>query len=455
MGSPSLSVLVDILVLLPLLGALLVRLSGHNAIWGRKASLGVFWSEFILSLTAWKILVGKGLPGSSWMMLSVLVLAALCIPIGVISRGDACQGDRKSLPVLSLLLLFFSAGFLLSPSPIWSIVFWSGGLFTVSMLVNAFPCDREERRETWRLPILMSLILFPVSQALSGHLPGFPLGGLSSVTRGAFGFASLAFLMFCPFFPFQRWLSFVPVSGKIVPWIASRFALLFLSAFGILRWAFPLELPSFSEGWPVLLGLSLLAQIQGAVQALKEPVLRKRLSVVVFSQTTLLVPALFLAGRDHPWVVIVLVFSFMLPALLLAIVTEHLEDETRRQRFRDWSGLYRVMPKADRLFLIASLGFSAVPGFGAFSEAVLIGKEFTSPSLWIWSLLPLPGIVLVQSILWQSWESIFLGPFQERALIPRDISLPTAMKLAIFLLPVLFLGIWPDVLGGFPWKGTP
>ncbi|MHB8423031.1 MAG: proton-conducting transporter transmembrane domain-containing protein [Leptospirales bacterium] len=449
------SILMDVLVLLPLAGVLLVRFSGQNAGWMRKVSTGVFWAESVLAVGEWSHLVGQGSFRSSGMAFSALILAALCVPIGLISRGESSPDRLKSLTVLSMLMLFFSAGFTVSPSPIWSIMFWTGGLFTVTALVGAFPCNGEECRETWRLPVLMSFILFPLSQALSGHLPGLPLFDRLPQSPAAFGFASLAFLVFCPFFPFQRWLSFVPVSGKIVPWIAIRLALLLLSVSGLFRWAFPLEFSSFSEGLPVLLGLSLMAQIQGALQALNEPVLRKRLSIVIFSQTSLLVPALFLAGRTHPLGVVILVFSFMLPALLLAMVSGHLEDETRRQRFRDWSGLYRFMPRADRLFLIASLGFSAVPGFGAFSGVVLIGKDPSLPSLWIWSLLSLPGIVLVQSILWQSWESIFLGPFSERALIPRDIPLPTAWKLAAFLLPVLFLGIWPGVLGSLFWKGSP
>ena len=454
----SLPVLMDGLLWLPLTGVLLVRFFSRNSGRVRKIFSGILWGEVALATVAGRSLIGSGSPMALRMLFPVLILLALCLPVGLIGRGESRQGREEGLPVLSLLMLFFSAGFLLSPSPAWSIAFWGGVLFTAGKVAETFPCGAEERREPLRPAILLSLFLFPLSQALSGRLPFLPsVGpGQAVLSGGAFGLSVLAFLVFCPFFPFQRWLSFVPVSGGLTGWIAVRFALFLLSIFGVLRWALPLENPSFSESLPVLLGLSFLAQLQGGLLALGEPVLRKRISALVFSQTSLSIPALFLAGRDRPWVVAVLSISLMMPGLLLAVVSDHLERETRRQRFRDWSGLHRFMPRADRLFLAASIAFSAVPGFGAFSGLVLVGTNPVLSSLWIWSLLPLAGIVLVQAVLWKSWESIFLGPSSSSCLSPRDLPFPLSWKLVAFLVPVLLMGAFPGILEElFRWKGGP
>ncbi len=458
MSREILPALMESLVLVPLVGALLMRLSGGDPGRLRKLSTGVFGLEFLLAMGAAWSLLEKGRSLGFGMLLSVVVLAVLCVPLGVIGRSASNLEADSGRVLLSFLLLFFSAGFLLSPSSVWSVLFWGGVLFTARRMERDLSGGTDPRRESFGPAMTVSLILFPVSQALSGHLPYFPSTdfGLGAVQEGAFGFAALAFLMFCPFFPFQRWLSFVPVSGELTPWISLRVILLLLSAFGLLQWALPLEGPSFSASLPILLGLSLTSQLQGGLLALGETVLRKRIAALLFSQSALVVPALFLAGREHPWVVVILGMSLTLPAILLAVATDHLERETRRQSLRDWSGLHRDMPRTDRLFLVSSLAFSAVPGFGAFSGLSLAvsGSPLSFP--WFWSLLPLAGVVLVQGVLWKTWESIFLGPPMAVQLVPEDFPMAAFWKFAVFLVPVLLLGAGPFILWPhFPWKGGP
>ncbi|MHB1285290.1 MAG: proton-conducting transporter transmembrane domain-containing protein [Leptospirales bacterium] len=458
MSREILPVLMDSLLLVPLLGALLMRLSVRDQGRVRKLSFGVFGLEFLLAMgTGWSLL-NHGRSMEFGMLLSVVVLGVLCVPLGVMGRNASNPKLEHGRVLLAFLMLFFSAGFLLSPSSVWSILFWGGVLFTARRMERAFSGEADPRRESLGPAMTVSLILFPASQVLSGNLPYFPSAdfGLGAVQAGAFGFAALAFLMFCPFFPFQRWLSFVPVSGELTPWISLRVILLFLAALGLLRWAIPLENPSFSASLPILLGLSLTAQLQGGLLALGEPVLRKRIAALLFSQSALIVPTLFLTGREHPWVVVVLGISLMLPAILLAVATDHLEIETRRQSLRDWSGLHRDMPRTDRLFLVASLAFSAVPGFGAFSGLAMVASGSPLSVPWFWSLLPLAGVVLVQGVLWKTWESIFLGPPMTVQLVPEDFPAAAFWKFAVFLVPVLLLGAGPFILWAhFPWKGGP
>jgi NADH-quinone oxidoreductase subunit M len=396
--------------------------------------------------------------------LPFLILAGISVVAGIAlrKRESPSSGGSPQSAERALLFLFFSAGFLLSPSPSWGIAFWEGILASYWLSVRSLTATSGESwtLEAFRTPLFLSGILFPLSQWLAGKIPLLPLpdvvSGLKNgaLPNGAFSLAVLSFLFFCPFFPFQRWMTLHPDRISPLDFLPARTALCLLSTAGILRWGLPLMSSDFTDSLPAFLFLVILAQLTGAVSAWREPSLKRRLSFLLFSQMTIPVQALFWGKTDVQTGIVILEISLFLTLCLMAFLAEHLERTTRRIRIGDMGGLHRELPRSERLFLAGALALAGIPGFGVFIGMIPVFTR-SFPFGFLPILSSFAGIFLVQAVLWQTFERVYLGPGFDRAVPPTDLATHETWMLVLFLLPVLFLGFFPgwidpSTLGGGP-----
>lgn len=432
MSEPFGKMMEEFLLAVPLGGAIGVRIFGRQEAISRqvrRVGLGV------MVLIVAFLLILQRIPSEDFQALPViglLILLTVWLPAALLVKIEKEQGQTSG--ILGFLLLFFAAGFVLSPFPSLALLFWWGVMGASYLLFRMFYGSRPTGNLPFALPALLSCLLFPLM-----FFPSFR------------SFASLSFLLFMPFFPFQRWMSFTPRTGSATVWTAVRLVLFILSVWGIRRWA-PLPFSEGDTAFDVFLGLSGLAQIQGALLALGEPVARKRIAAAIFSQMALLTPIVLLEFPRSPGRSMVLIFSLLFPALALGLLTDHLERETRRQNLSDMGGLFREMPRADRLFFFFVLMISAMPGSGLFSAVLAADAGKVDHVFWVWVGVVIAGVVLLQWALWQAWEQIFLGLPKKGALPVSDISSCTAGLMGFSLLPLVFLAVWPEILDKVLWS---
>jgi NADH-quinone oxidoreductase subunit M len=446
------TLLPTLLVLIPLAGALVPRGSRNRPSTGKLLLALVVLEGTLALLPVFGLPVFRG----SEDPFAFLALAALSVVTGISLRApvfEASGGPSRRAVEYGFLFLFFSAGFLLAPNAAWAVAFWEGVLASFWLTLGSRLTASGEDRilGTFRAPVILSGLLFPVSQWLGGHLPFLPspgtrpgLGyGLSS--SGAFSISVLSFLLFCPFFPFQRWMTLHPERTSPIDFLPMRSSLVLLATAGIFRWGVPMMDPDFVSSLPAFLFLVIAAQIAGAISAWRDPSLKGRISLLGFSQMTIPVQALFWEKTDTRAGIAAFEVSMLMTICLMAYLADHIERTTRRIRIGDLSGLHRELPRSERLFLAGTLALAGIPGFGVFVGAI----PALSPSL-AFGLFPalfsLFGIFLVQAVLWQTFERIFLGPAVVRSLPPTDLPSRQSWTLALLLLPVLFLGLFPGWL---------
>lgn len=446
------TLLATLLVLIPLAGALVSHGSRTRFLSG-KLLLALVVSEGSLALLP---IFGLPVLRGSEDPFALLALAALSVVTGISlrARGHQASGEPLRGAVENgFLFLFFSAGFLLSQNATWAVAFWEGVLVSFwLMLGSRLSASGEDRiLGAFRAPVLLSGLLFPVSQWLGGHLPFLPSPGtLPGLVRGpsssgGFTLSVLSFLLFCPFFPIQRWMTLHPDRISPLDFLPVRSSLVLLATAGIFRWGVPMMDPDFTSSLPAFLFLVIAAQIAGAISAWRDPSLKGRISLLAFSQMTIPVQALFWEKTDARAGIAAFEVSMLMTVCLLAHLADHIERTTRRIRIGDLSGLHRELPRSERLFLAGALALAGIPGFGVFVGAI----PALSPSF-AFGLFPalfsLFGIFLVQAVLWQTFEKIFLGPAVARNLPPTDLPSRQSWMLALLLLPVLFLGLFPGWL---------
>jgi formate hydrogenlyase subunit 3/multisubunit Na+/H+ antiporter MnhD subunit len=292
---------------------------------------------------------------------------------------------------------------------------------------------------------------------LAGTLPGQHLH--VSLLSFIAGIVSLA--IFLPSAPFMNWLILFPDEKLVARSFFQRIAIWLVAADGICRFILPQEALSgkdylLSQGHPTILAIllvsfTLLAQIQGVALAWTEPVLLRRLYDLAFSQSTLLLTAIYLGGKDRTTILILLAVTLIVCSVTIAMPLLHIEQQTRHRTLSSLGGLLINMPRTGILMAMGTIAFAGFPGFAmasAFAFFSFAGWTI-APLLLTLLLVTLAGILLGRTL-----GSLFLGEDPKASFRPRDLS-PWSFTLGIMLLiPLSILAFHPPGSSGGGFQQT-
>jgi hypothetical protein len=417
------------------------------------AHLSTLWPMLIFSFIA--TILGKRLGAPLTFMTLASLPILLFLPVH--DRSDPILRSRRTG---SLLIIFFSTGFLISPDGFWATLFWEG-LLTALLLSGTFgkmtKVNDVFRTNGLPFPLFTSALLFPASMWLAGTLPGQHLH--VSLLSFIAGIVSLA--IFLPSAPFMNWLILFPDEKLVARSFFQRIAIWLVAADGICRFILPQETLSgkdylLSQGHPTILAIllvsfTLLAQIQGVALAWTEPVLLRRLYDLAFSQSTLLLTAIYLGGKDRTTILILLAVTLIVCSVTIAMPLLHIEQQTRHRTLSSLGGLLINMPRTGILMAMGTIAFAGFPGFAmasAFAFFSFAGWTI-APLLLTLLLVTLAGILLGRTL-----GSLFLGEDPKASFRPRDLS-PWSFTLGIMLLiPLSILAFHPPGSSGGGFQQT-
>jgi NADH-quinone oxidoreductase subunit M len=191
----------------------------------------------------------------------------------------------------------------------------------------------------------------------------------------------LAFAIKVPMFPFHTWLPDAHVEAPTAGSVILAGVLLKLGGYGLLRFCLPL-FPDASATWaPVIIALSLIAIVYGAIVALVQPDLKKLVAYSSVSHMGFVTLGIFIFQEQGMQGAVLQMVAHGLITGALFLLVGVIYERTHDRTIAKMGGLAGVTPVYSAVFGFFVLASLALPGLAGFVAEflVLVGAFDYSP----------------------------------------------------------------------------
>ena len=400
-----------------------------------------------------------GLDGIS---LLLYLLVALVTPLAILSSASHINEKHRSFYSMVLLLETAMLGAFIARDLFLFYIFWEMMLVPMYLIIGVWGGPRKVYASikfflftvAGSLPMLLAIIYVYLqykSQWAAGqatfHLEWSKLILLELTPTEQlylFGAFAVGFAVKVPMFPLHTWLPDAhveaPTSGSII--LASL--LLKMGGYGFLRFALPLCPFAVHELGPLLLGLSVVGVIYGALVAMVQEDIKSLIAYSSVSHMAMVMVGIFSLTVNglQGGIFLMLSHGFTTGALFLLVGMVYERRHTRK--IEEYGGIAKVMPWYAAAFLVTTLATIGLPGTTGFIGEFLIvlGAFQANPKV---AAFAGTGIILGAWYMLRMYRHVFHGEVtNEKNLALQDLSRREIAIFVPFLLFMIFMGLFPS-----------
>ncbi len=471
MNQPGYPILSTV-IFLPIIGALLILLNRRSwELLTKWIALGTGIATFLLSIPLftnfdrtthmmqfaekiawipdWNINYFLGVDGISVLFILLSTLTAiLCVLIS----WESIKTKVKEFYIAILLTTSFMIGVFCSLDFFLFYIFWEAMLIPMFLIIGVWGGpNRIYASIKFFLYTLVGSVLMLVGIIVLYLYSGRTFNILDLTTKTypytmqlwLFWAFFAAFAVKVPMWPVHTWLpdahTEAPTAGSVI--LAA--VLIKMGAYGFLRFSLPLFPEASKAMTPVMLTLSVIGIIYGAVICLGQTDLKRLIaysSVSHMGFVTLGIFALNSQGLEGG-ILQMLNHGVVTGALFLSVGIVY--DRTHTRKIADYGGLATVMPTYAAFFMVFTLAAIGLPATNGFvGEFLILLGGFTASKLA--GVLASTGIIIGAGYMLWLYQRVFFLETNQKIIGLRDMDVRETITLIPMLLLVLWIGVYPS-----------
>jgi NADH-quinone oxidoreductase subunit M len=400
-------------------------------------------------ISNWNINYSLGIDGISILF---VLLSTLCSILCVLISWEAITKKVKEFYISILLTTSFMIGVFCSLDFFLFYLFWEAMLIPMFLIIGVWGGpNRIYAAIKFFLYTLVGSLLMLVGIIVLYFYSGKTFDILEMATKTypytmqvwLFWAFFAAFAVKVPMWPVHTWLpdahTEAPTAGSVI--LAA--VLIKMGAYGFLRFSLPL-LPEASKAMtPIMLTLSVIGIIYGAVICLAQTDLKRLIaysSVSHMGFVTLGIFALNTQGLEGG-IIQMINHGIVTGGLFLSVGVVY--ERTHTRKIADYGGLATVMPIYAAFFMVftlASIGLPATNGF--IGEFLILLGGFAANKLA--GVLACTGIIIGAGYMLWLYQRVFFLEVNAKLHGLVDMDIRETLTLLPMLLLVFWIGVYPN-----------
>ncbi|MCX7835284.1 MAG: NADH-quinone oxidoreductase subunit M [bacterium] len=255
---------------------------------------------------------------------------------------------------------------------------------------------------------------------------------------------AIAFAIKVPLFPFHTWLpdahTEAPTAGSII--LAG--VLLKMGTYGFLRFAMPLFPFAVDFFTPLLILLSIIGIIYGALVAMVQTDVKRLVAYSSVSHLGFVVLGMFMLNHQGVTGSVLQMINHGLSTGALFLLVGVIYDRRHTREINAFGGIAATMPVYTTIFLIVTLSSIGLPMLNGFVGEFLILLG-TAKNNWVWTAWAATGIILSAVYLLWMVQRVFFGPIvHEENQNLTDMNWKELAAVIPILIVIIWIGIYPS-----------
>lgn len=256
----------------------------------------------------------------------------------------------------------------------------------------------------------------------------------------------LAFLIKMPLFPFHTWLPYAHTEAPTAGSVILAGILLKTGVYGFLRFAVPFFPAAAVEFTPLLMLLSIIGLIYGALIAMVQHDVKKLVAYSSVSHMGILLAGILAWNVQGIQGGIIQMINHGLSTGGLFLIVGMIYERRHTRLISEFGGIAKVMPTFAVFFMIFTLSSIGLPGLNGFVGEFLILVGLAGSSIF-WLVLATTGVVLGAVYMLMLYQKMMFGPIRN----PENEKLSDlTSREVIVLVPIAVLcfiiGMFPQML---------
>ncbi|MBI2900290.1 MAG: NADH-quinone oxidoreductase subunit M [Planctomycetes bacterium] len=412
-------------------------------------------------IPAYHVRYHLGIDGIS---LAMVVLTAVLTPLAILASWNSIHDRVKEFFVSILFLETGMMGVFAAADLFLFYVFWEVMLIPMYLIIGVWGGPRRVYAAVKFIvyTIFGSLLMFGAivyCYILSHRFgePTFDIARLQQILPYQLGLARTAqavlFLAFAvsfaikvPMFPFHTWLPDAHVEAPTAGSVLLAGVLLKMGAYGFIRFAVPFFPDAAIRFTPLIIALSVIGIVYGALMALAQADIKKLIAYSSVSHLGFVMLGLFAGTASAAQGAVLQMVNHGISTGALFLLVGYLYHETHLRGVDDFGGLAKVTPRFAAIFMIVALSSAGLPGTNGFvGEFLVLLGTFQRHAFA--AAVGGTGVVLGALYLLRTYRVVFFGPVS----VPkhekvRDIGALEFGYFAPLIVLIFALGVLPNIV---------